>query len=355
MSYRFLVLSTLTIGVVLLLEPPAAGQAPGAATNQTAVGETPAWTPARTPWGDPDLEGVYTFSTNTPLERPEALGEKETYNEAELAQLEEQAAVRRTTEGTPSRPGSVGTYNSFWTTNEKGRLTNATSLIVDPPDGRLPPLTERAQIIREEQAADRASRRVGEEPFVNTLYRTWEDFPAYERCVARPIPRVWQSYNHGVQILQIPGYVVIHYESMHDVRIIPLDGRPHLDPSIRQWNGDPRGRWEGDTLVVDGTNFTDKQLFDAGRPGGPVNFPQGNMHLVERFTRVDANTINYEVTVEDSTIWTGPWTFAFPWVADDPNFQLPEHLYEFACHEGNYRMIENTLRGTRTLLEGTQP
>lgn len=312
------------------------------------------WTQTYTRWGDPDLQGVYTFATNTPLERPQELGEREFYTQDELEAMEARAQERFTTEGGEPQPGNVGTYNSFWTSNEKGRLLARTSLIIDPPNGRLPPVTERAQIIWEEQAADLADRRVGEAPFVDTLFRSWMDFPAYERCVARPMPRVWQSYNHGAQILQTPGFVVIHYESMNDVRIIPLDGRPHLDDAIRQWNGDSRGHWEGHTLVVDWTNFTDKQLFDGGRSGPPLNFPQGTMRFTERFTRISPDTIDYQVTVEDPTIWTRPWTFAMPWRGDDPNYQEPEDLYEFACHEGNYRMIENSLKGSRALEEETE-
>lgn len=324
------------------------------AVSQTPISESSVtdWTVSYTAWGDPDLQGVYSFSTNTPLQRPASVVDREEYTDAELAELEAVAAERIATDVVNPQPGRLGSsYNSFWTSNEKGRLTGRTSLIIDPPDGRLPAVTERAQIIWEEQASEAAERRVGEEPFLHDLYRTWNDFPAYERCVARPMPRVWQSYNHGVQILQTPGYVVIHYESMNDVRIIPVDGSPHLDDSIRQWNGDSRGHWEGDTFVVDWTNFTDKQLFDGGRSGPPLNFPQGNMSFTERITRVNATTINYEVTVDDPTIWARPWTFAMPWRGDDPSFQQPEDLYEFACHEGNYRMMENALRGSRALEE----
>jgi hypothetical protein len=316
------------------------------ATAQEADGE---WTQAYTPWGDPDLQGVYTFSTSTPLERPESVGDRETYTPEEIAELEAQAADRRTDEDGPARVGDVGTYNRFWTSNEKGRLVGTTSLIIDPPDGRLPPITERGQIIREQRAASEADRTVGEAPFEELLYRSWMDFPPYERCVGRPMPRISHSYNHGVQILQSPGYVVIHYESMHDVRIIPLDGRPHVDDSVRLWNGDSRGHWEGNTLVVDWSNFTDKQLL-LDRPA-PAHFPQGNMRFTERFTMIDADTLGYEVTVDDPTIWTQPWTFILPWRSDDPNYQRPEDLYEFACHEGNYRMMQNSLRGSRSLEE----
>jgi hypothetical protein len=161
------------------------------------------------------------------------------------------------------------------------------------------------------------------------------------------MPRVSQEYNQGVEILQTPGQVAILYESMHDVRVIPLDGRPHLDPSLRQWNGDSRGHWEGNTLVVDMANFTDRQKVDDAAPFG--GFPQGNMHVTERFTRVDANTISYVVTIDDPTIWIKPWTFALPWRADDPAYKGPEDLFEYACHEGNYRMIEDTITATRAM------
>jgi hypothetical protein len=345
MNVRFCAsLGALATAVVLLGVLPLAGQ------NQNPVDRADDWTMTYTPWGDPDLQGVYSFSTNTPLQRPETIADRDNYTEEELANLEASAAERIANDVVSAREGTLGSsYNNFWTSNEKGALTGRTSLIIDPPDGRLPNVSERAQIIWEAQAADRAERTIGEAPFTNLLYATWEDLPAYERCVARPMPRVWQSYNHGAQILQTPGFVVIHYESMNDVRIIPVDGRPQLDDNIRQWNGDSRGHWEGDTLVVEWTNFTDKQLFDGGRSGPPLNFPQGNMTYVERITRVDENTLNYEVTVDDPNIWASSWTFAMPWRGGDPNYDQPEDLYEFACHEGNYRMIENTLKGSRAL------
>ena len=140
---------------------------------------------------------------------------------------------------------------------------------------------------------------------------------------------------------------MLHYESMHDARIIPLDGGPALDLSIRQWNGSSRGHWEGDTLVVHLTNLTDRQLWRG------TLLPMGEMEFVERFTRIDENTVQYEVTVDDLTTWNEPWTFVIPWKSDDQD-QFPEHIYEFACHEGNYRMMEDTLKGSRALLEQAQ-
>jgi hypothetical protein len=294
---------------------------------RTAVGQT-----TRTPWGDPDLQGVYTFATETPLQRPVALGNKQSYTEAEQQKLEQEAKKKHEENITTNEHFS---YNALWFVGDQGRPTGRTSLIVDPENGRMPPLTERGEKLRAENAARAAARREGSAP------KTWQDHSNYNRCISRPIPRVSQEYNQGVEILQAPGQVAIFYESMHDVRVIPLDGRPHLDPSLRQWNGDSRGRWEGDTLVVDTTNFTDKQKVDDAAPFG--GFPQGNMHLIERFARIDANTISYVVTVDDPTIWTRPWTLALPWRADDPAYKGPEDLFEYACHEGNYRMMEDTI------------
>jgi hypothetical protein len=158
---------------------------------------------------------------------------------------------------------------------------------------------------------------------------------------------VVQEYNQGAEILQTPGYVTIFYESMHDVRIIPLDRRPHLDPNIRQWNGDSRGHWEGDTLVVDWTNFSDKQRSDGSAPFGGL--PQGGMHVTERFRKVNATTVDYLVTVEDPTVWTRPFTFNLPWRGDDPTYHGSDDLFEFACHEGNYRMVENAITAAKAV------
>ena len=320
----------------------------GAACGQVDTPGSAASTIPRTAWGDPDLQGVYTFATPTPLVRPDSLGDKDRFTDEEIAELDAADAAAREADIPNPPPGQLGaSYNAFWTSSEKGRRINRTSLIVDPPDGRMPPLTERGEQILADQAGDLLARQRGEPPFVQTIYNTWRDLTNYQRCLARPMPRIRQGYNHGVQILQTPDHVVIHYESMHDIRIIPLDGRPQLDDAIRLWNGDSRGRWEGDTLVVEWTNFTGEQLFDGGYPGGRLNFPQDNMRFIERFTRVNENALDYQVTVDDPTIWTQAWTFVLPWVGNDPNYQLPAHLYEFACHEGNYRMMEGTLRGSR--------
>ena len=230
MSDRFLNLGGLAMVAVLVLtlQVPATGQT------------------QRTPWGDPDLQGVYTYETATPMERPEELGDKEFYTEAEMAEmraeLAEQNAARRAARTTISRILDPRV--------PKTGLINRTSLIIDPPNGRLPPLTLEAQQLQDERKAERASRSislVGDGGTVtdDLVYNSWFDLSAYRRCIARVIPRHWALYNHGIQILQTPGYVVIHYESMHDARIIPLDGRPALDASVRQWNGSSRGALGG--------------------------------------------------------------------------------------------------------------
>ncbi|HSU88535.1 MAG TPA: hypothetical protein VLL56_06850 [Terriglobia bacterium] len=307
----------------------------------------------RTPWGDPDLQGVYTFATQTPVERPQELAGKAVYTEAELAEAAKRSeAARLAREDRPVDPTKPpGGYDAVWTASERGKLTGRTSLIIDPEDGHVPALTPRAQKIRADIEAEEAARTIGKE----VIYNTWADHSLYTRCFARPIPRLGQAYNHGVQILQMPGYVAIHYGSMHDVRIIPLDARPHVDSNIRLLNGDSRGHWEGNTLVVDSTNFSDKERFGPAWLNGDgwEGLPQGNMRFIERFTKVDAKTIEYVVTVEDPTMYTRPWTFVLPWKADDPNYQKPEDLYEFACHEGNYRMMEDALSGSQALKKAT--
>jgi hypothetical protein len=204
----------------------------------------------------------------------------------------------------------------------------------------------RAQKAQSDFLAEVMSRIRGSKPFQYMLYHSPTNMDEFTRCLSRPMPRIGQSYNHGIEVLQTPGQVVIYYESMHDFRVIPLDGRPHLDQRVTTWNGDSRGHWEGQTLVIESTNFTDKALF-ADYRGFDGIYKTQSLRLVERLTRADANTINYEVTVEDPLTWTRPWTFVLPWRSDDPNYREAEDLYEYACHEGNYRMMENALSGSR--------
>ena len=293
--------------------------------------------PNVTPWGDPDLQGAWTNATTTPLQRPAELALRESFTEEERAELDAQRALTEqracATElvvlQTAPPPTSTGSYNSFWL--EQGTRTLQTSLIVDPPHGRLPDVTPWAQRQADDLVAVRSSP---------SYPATWEEPSVFERCITRGLPATMMPgfYNHNYQLLQTPDYVVIYAEMIHDARVIPLDGRPHPDASIRQWMGDSRGRWEGDTLVVETANFTG-EVYER-RVSNTVFGASREMRLVERFRRVDADTLDYRFTVTD------PRTFAAPWTAAIPMTTLDGPIIEYACHEGNYSM-ENMLRGAR--------
>ena len=280
----------------------------------------------RTQWGDPDLQGSWTNTTTTPLERPDELADRARLTAEERAELDAEA-IRNADR--PPPPGSTGAYNNFWF--ERGVRTDQTSWIVDPLSGRLPPITAREQARIDALAAVRDAA---------SYPTTWEDVNIYERCITRGMPGTMMPgfYNHNYLILQTPGYVVLRAEMIHDTRVIPLDGRPHIDPSIRLWLGDSRGYWEGDTLVVETRNLTDK-VFER-RSSNTVYGTGRHMRLIERFTRVDADTIDYRFTVIDPTTFERPWTAATPMVA------LDGPLFEYACHEGNYAIV-NMLSGAR--------
>jgi hypothetical protein len=281
--------------------------------------QTKNWTPPRTPDGKPDLQGVWTNVTLTPLERPAELKDKAVFTPAEAAQYEKDVIQRNNADRRDgSAEADVGrAYNNFWyDRGTKVIPALRTSLIVDPPDGRIPALTPAAQ---QRVAAQAEARRLhpSDGP---------EDRSLTERCIIWPTagpPMLPGPYNNNYQIIQQPGYVMIVVEMIHDVRIIPTDGRPHLPSNIRQWMGDPRGHWEGNTLVVDTTNFTSKTT---------VRGSGENLHLVERFTRAGPDIILYEFTVED------PASFTKPWTAQVPMVKMEGPLVEYACHEGNYAM-----------------
>ena len=264
------------------------------------------------------MQGIWSFATITPLERPPDAGVRGELTDTEVAQLNRDA---RTRSDRAPRAGSTGTYNAFWW--DWGESIGRSSLIIDPPDGRIPPLTEKGQA-RVHARDDARMRR--SDP------RSWEDRPLAERCIQyRPLPRLPTGYNNHYQIFQTPGAVVLLTEMIHHVRVIPLGDRPHIDPKIRLWNGDARGHWEGDTLVVETTNFSDKTSF---RGSG------ANLHLIERFTRTGPDRVVWEFTVEDATIWTRPWTGGIPFR------RVEGPVFEYACHEGNYAMA-TMLRGSR--------
>ena len=275
-------------------------------------------TPPRTAWGDPDLQGIWSYASLTPLQRPAAFRDQEFFAPEEAAARETSSRADR-----PPQPGSVGSYNAHWF--DRGRVdpSRRTSLIVDPANGRLPPLTPQGQA----RVAAKAERQRGRSD-------GWLNFPAWTRCITyHGVPPVSTGYNNTYQIFQTPDYVAILVENIHDARIIPLDGRPPLDERIRQWNGDSRGHWEGSTLVVETGNFSDKTEH---------RFPSSkNLRAVERFTRVDEDTIHNEFTIVDPDTYTKPWTA----VRSMPRLD-DYQIYEYACHEGNYSM-SNALSAAR--------
>ena len=317
------------IALASLSQVPAAGQ------DQTAAADT-----VRTLDGQPDLSGVWDFRTVTPLERPRELADKAFFTDEEAAAFASQRVQARNVDlnrattvtargvvnGTPETVDLAAAYNNFW--YDRGTTvveTRRTSLVIDPPDGRIPTLTPAAR----KRAATRAalSQRITEGP---------EDRSLGERCIVRPKagpPMTPAGYNNNVQLFQTRRHVVILNEQIHDARIVPLDGRPHLPPHVRQWMGDARGHWEGGTLVVETVNFNDRKVF---RGGGE------EMHVVERFTRVDEDTLDYQFTVSDPRSFVGPWT------AQLPMRRSLDPIYEYACHEGNYGM-EGTLSGARAV------
>ena len=290
-----------------------------ASLEVTSVAAQKKWTPPRTPDGHPDLQGIWTNATITPFERPAGMEGKAFLTEAEAAKLEREAAERHeNVDERPPRPGDVGNYNDFWfDSGTKVVSTRQTSLVIDPPDGRVP-VTPAAEKRRD---------------FNLTNTDSFEAMSPWDRCITRGPGRMFPAgYNNAYQIVQTPGYVMIHHEMIHEARIIPIDGRPHVDSGVRTWTGDPRGRWEDDALVVETTNFNGKGWIATNGASARIRgVPHSDaLRLVERFTRTDANTITYEVKVEDPNIFTKPWTVSIPLVRDDEY-----RIFEYACHEGN--------------------
>jgi hypothetical protein len=331
----FAAMAALAIVAVVLLAPrPVAGQAVSPAAKTSAAHKP--WTPPRTPDGQPDLQGVWTNNTVTPLERPKELAAKEFYTEAELKELakkEHERLVQVESEGQPlaNHSGVEGAaaddvhydFSQFGLDRGQSKLAwNLRTSIIVGPDGRIPPLTPEART----RVTEIRAKAKGHE------FDGPENFSLGARCLARPnvAPLLPTAYNSNLQIVQGAGYVAIETEEIHDVRMIPTDGRPHIPQSIRQWYGDSVGHWEGSTLVIDTTNFTDKSPF----PGAQ------NVHMIERLTRADEDTILYQFTVEDPGMWTKPWS------GELPITKIDGQLYEYACHEANYPLA-NTLRGAR--------
>ena len=342
MRHRFLAAFLGALAVVMVIvafsSNTVAGQAPTAGAKATAPAGK--YVAPRTPDGHPDLQGVWANNDATPLQRPAELAGRQFLTDAEVAALRKRAGelfngetdaafgdqvfltVLKDAKNFTTSDTATGNYNHFWIVDRE--FDNRTALITDPADGRIPPLTPEAA---KRQAADAEYRKLhpADGP---------EDLPLSHRCVSFGVPRLGAGYNSYFQIHQSRDYVAIGQEMIHDVRLIPLDNRPHVASSVRQWHGDPRGHWEGDTLVVETTNFSPKARFQ--------NASSANLKTVERFTRIGPKTIQWEVTAIDPSTWVRPWT-ATVLLRTTPN-----QMYEMACHEGN-EGLSGALSGHRAV------
>ncbi len=319
MCCRFLAMAVTVAAVAALLVPAVAGA-------QTAE-------PPRTSWGAPDLQGVWDFRSLTPMERPAELADQEVFTSEQAASFSEEILQERSRDQEDAEAaaaaGRVVAYNDFWFDWGSSVTTERTSLIVEPRDGRIPALTAAADRRRAAREAARAG--VGRD---EVAPGGWiDELSPSVRCITgfnQGPPMTPSAYNNNMQLFQTEDHVVILNEMVHDARVVPLDGRPHLPADLRQWIGSSRGYWDGDTLVVETLNRRDESFRGATR----------HLRLTERFTRADADTLVYEVTLDDPTTWTQPWTFMVPMVRNTGE------VYEYACHEGNYYMA-NMLRAMR--------
>lgn len=295
-------------------------------TSQTSGNdETSAdWSHPVTSWGDPDLRGKWPLGhlISTPFQRPVSMGTRTSFTEEELAQRQASVDARNTRYDNEDESDKIGM--GHWA--EPSAMPTQTSLLVDPPNGRFPELTE----------AGKAKSLTMGSSWTNKTFDSVKDFDTWDRCITRGLPPSMFpfNYNNGIHILQSPGYVVIRLEMIHEARIVPIDGRGALSSDIKQWMGESRGYWEGDTLVVETSNFNGLSgMTNIGTPGSPRgnNPVSENMKLTERFERIGAGTMNYSMTVEDPEMITQSWTAAFPIYKDDSY-----EFFEYACHEDNY-------------------
>jgi hypothetical protein len=337
MNRRWLQL-LLALATVVAAAASVSSQAP--AKSRAATHATGAWTPPLAADGHPDLQGVWLNNSATPLERPKALEGRATITDEEVAELRRRAdrLFKNTNAdfagGDAVYLSALADIDRFKSTTATGstnemierEFDNRTSLIVDPPDGRIPPLTAEAQ--QRKAKSDAARGRPAEGP---------EDFTLVERCLTYGMPRV-SGTNTGAgplgyhQIVQTPSSIILFLEAVHEARIVTMDGRPHLPPQVRLWQGDSRGRWEGDTLVIDTTNFSERNNFMGSTD---------HLHLVERLTRVAPDRVDYAITIDDPTTWTRPWTAVIRLK------QSAQHLFEYACHEGNYEIVRGMFAAAR--------
>lgn len=318
MKTRLAPLALLASGLLVSLNPAAQPS-----DDASASGDSGEWEHPVTPWGDPDLQGKWPLHhlITTPQQRPEHFGERLRFTEEELAEQRAQVEARN------SRYEEANSENRIamghWA--EESDVPPQTSLIVDPPDGRFPEMTEKGKELSAEMGSS----------WTLDQWDHYTDFDGWDRCISRGMPSSMfpYQYNNGIEIVQAPGYVVINLEMIHEARIVPVDGRPPLDSAIKQYMGESRGHWEGNTLVVETTNFNGKlSMTNYGITGHPEgqHATSTELHIVERFERVSEDRINYEITVNDPVTQTRPWTAAFPWQRD-PGYEF----FEYACHEDN--------------------
>jgi len=331
-----LVAITLTLGLTGIVGTAQTQTAPAAQTKTAAAAPTSAAKSKvpRTPWGDPDLQGTWDYRTITPLERAREFGTREFYTEAEKKALEDRAGRRMDTVPEKITPGL--NHAQWWT--DPGRFVSdgyRTSLIVDPPDGRIPALTAEGRA-RQGRAPNRN----------NAVNASWLDRGDQERCITYGLPSASLPtlYNNNIQIVQAPGTAVIVHEMIHEARVVPLDGRPRLNDNVRAWIGDTRGHWEGDTLVVETTNFNGKHSYRGSTTG---------LHLTERYTRIDEGRLELRLTVSDPTTWEKPWTVLLPMRPTEGQL-----LLEYACHEANlsmFNILEVARDAEKAAAKGGQP
>ncbi|MBV8844806.1 MAG: hypothetical protein JO307_18525 [Bryobacterales bacterium] len=335
MRHRYLssIASVLAVAGVFAL----AAERAVAQTAKVAAATAKSWTQPKTPWGDPDLQGTWTSDDciGTPLSRPVNLGDRLYYTEDELADREKQLERQQQNDlqETVAPDHGVGTGPPGHWGERARRPCRQTSLVVDPPDGRVPNTTADARLRPVPEGAGNNAPKAD----------SWEDFSYYIRCITRGVPgSIFPViYGNGQQIVQGHGYVTIMQEMVHEARVIPLDGRPHASTRVRSYMGDPRGHWEGDTLVVETTNFLGNRTGIVGNGGGMPT--SESMTTIERFTRVGPNEMRYEITIDDPKTWVKPFKVGFP-LTQEPGYRN----FEYACHEGNYAMFDS-LSGARAL------
>jgi hypothetical protein len=327
MNHRLVVFAAAMVAASFTL----AGQTAPAASKSAAKSS---YTPPKTPWGDPDLQGIWPAAFNIPMSRPANLKDKAELSDEEFAQALK--ARQQQSANTRQEFSDQVTINppSYW--SEGGTITKQTSMVIDPPDGRVPAMTPQAQKI---VASERGGLGPGQH-FPDKV-DSWEDFDYYSRCITRGFPStmLYTIYNYGNDIVQAPGYVVIRAEMVHEQRVIPLDGRAHPSKDVKTYMGNSVGHWEGNTLVVETTN-----LKDHSGPGGRYT---DDAKIVERFTRTSPTDLVWEATISDPNVWTRPYTIRYPFKLDNEY-----KMYEYACHEGNYMMLDSLIGARKLEAEG---